>query len=164
MAREAREELIRELLVDNWNASNTSTVTPSIIFGWFDNKSSGQPYVTIRQEDEGSVNGGLTGYSKINPDGSGAEQTVSGTVECHIWTGRDDLDSANTNHQRVYNELAAEEIKRIVRANADRPSNPVSGNQPVQSIAPVDASPLPEPEKRDVFHYVVEVAYWYTTA
>lgn len=161
MAREPREELVRDLLRDQWDATNTYGLTPSIIFGWFDDKPDGQPAVTIRQGAEGPTDGGQTGYSSIDPSGGSPNQTTVGVVQCHIWTGRDDLDGASTSHQRLYNQRVSEEIRRIVKANADQPTNPDTGNQPVQSIAPGESTPEAEPDKRGVFHHRRDVNYWY---
>lgn len=161
MVREAREELVRDLLRDGWTASNTYTLTPSIIFGWFDEKPDGQPAVTVRQGDEAPANGGLTGYAAIDPGGGSPHQTIVGVVECHIWAAGGDLGSATTSHQRDYNQRVSEEIRRIVKANANRPTNPDTSNTPVQGIAPGDSVPIEEPDKRGVFHHRRDVGYWY---
>lgn len=161
MVREPRETLVRDLLRDGWTPANTYDLTPSIIFGWFDEKKSGQPYVTIGQPMENPINGGDTGYSGIDPGGGSPHQTIDGVVQCHIWTGRDDLGGATTSSQREYNQAATEEIKRITRANADKPTNPQTGNQPVQGIAPGQSRAIEEPDKRGVFHHRRDVEYTY---
>lgn len=161
MVREPREELVRDLLREYWAPSNTYDLTPSIIFGWFDEKDEGQPYVTIGQPDEVPINGGDTGYSAIDPGGGSPHQTIDGVVQCHIWTGSDDLGGATTSHQRDYNSAATDEIKRIVKANANRPTNPQTGNQPVQEIAPGRSRQIEEPDKRGVFHHRRDVGYTY---
>lgn len=160
--RELREQLILDLLQDKWDNSNTYGLTPNITFGWYDKKTDGTPLLAIPEADEGPSGGGETGYDSIDGSGGGPKQTKDGGVNCHVWTHRDDLGSASTNHQRQYNSAVTEEIERIAADNAVRPTNPRTGNQPVRLIAAGEARPVEEDEHA-LFHRVQRVNFRYHT-
>lgn len=161
MPREAREDLVLELLKDAWNASNTFGVTPKISFGWF-REDVPQPQVTVGQPEESPVDGGETGYSHISADGNPG-QTIGGTVDVHVWSTPDKLEAqgASTNNPRQYNERCCEEVQRIVGENASTPTNPSTGNEPVSSLAYDGRQPVPEPDHDDRYHYIATVQYGY---
>jgi len=161
MPREPREDLVLELLRDQWDPSNTFGVTPDISFGWFREEAS-QPQVTVGQPEESPANGGETGYSHISADGDPG-QTIAGTIDVHVWSTPDRLgaQNASTKNPRQYNERCCEEIQRIVGENASRPTNPDTGNQPVSFISYDGRIPVPEPDFDDRFHYTAPVAYGY---
>lgn len=177
MPREPREQHVRDLLKDKWQNDHPFGLTPKISYGWFD-ADQGQPQVTIRQPDEGPVDGGRTGYSGIDPTGGGPTQTISGVVEVHVWARYSDLkssSSATTDFPRKYITGEAdtstgtvsggvlEEIYRIVRNNPTA-ANPKTGNQPMRVIAAGDATKAPEPDEEGLEHYVVPIRYVYGTA
>jgi hypothetical protein len=162
MSREARDELVRDILRDEWNAPNTHGLTPSIIFGWYDDKPSGQPALTLRRQAELSYDGGQTGYAAFDPSGGGGIQRRTGHIRCHIWVESDDLDDASTDFPEPYAQGVVEEIVRIIDANQDRPTNPNTGNQPVAGLAPGEDNVAPEPDEPGVFHRYADAVYWYT--
>lgn len=161
--RELREQLVLDLLQKKWTSSNTYGLTPNITFGWYDMKTDGTPLLTVAEAQEAPAGGGQTGYDSISGDGSGPEQTMAGTVDCHIWTHRDDLSSANTNGQRAYNGAVTEEVARICRENAVRPTNPQTNNQPIRVISPGQAQSVAEPDEHALYHRFIPVSYLYHT-
>lgn len=163
MTRELREQLVLDLLQSEWSKANTEDLTPNITFGWYDQKTEGTPLLTVAQAREGPTGGGTTRYDVMTADGSGPEQTMTGTVDCDIWTHRDDLANASTNSQNVYNGRAADEIARIIRANASEPTNPRTGNQPVTTVAPGDSFAVREEDKHGVRRRQMPVQYVYHT-
>lgn len=164
MPREATEQLVVDLLQDQWDKSNTYSLTPKITFGYFDSKDEGQPAVTVPQPTETPVGGGNTGYDGIDPQGGTPHQTVNAQMSIHIWTSLEDVrdSDATTNNPRQYNERAAQEIVRIVKDNAERPTNPRTGNQPVQFLAPGLGRPVREQKQRNVWHHVQNVNAHYS--
>lgn len=163
MAREPREVLVKDLLQDKWDDSNTFSLTPAINFGWFDEKPDTRPAVMPQPQQEGPELGGRTRYAGIDSGGGTPHQEYSGIVPVHCWCGKDDLGSANTNNQREYLSYAIEEVARIIRNNAIEPTNPSTNNQPVRVIAPGGSNPVPEPDKRGMYHHMINVAYVYGT-
>lgn len=161
--RELREQLVLDLLQDGWTAANSYGLTPNITFGGYDRKSEGTPLVGVAEAREGPVGGGQTGYDSIDAGGGGPEQTIAGVVDVHVWSHRDDLGSATTDHQRQYNGAATEEVARIARANAVRPTNPRTGNQPVRVLSPGSANSVAEPEERALYHRLIPISYLYHT-
>jgi hypothetical protein len=160
--REPRERLIVDLLQDGWNRSNTFGQTPHISFGWFDD-SKDRPQVTVRQADEGPVYPGTDPFDAITPDGSGdLHQTVTGQVVAHCWAEARKLGSASTSNPRQYLAAASEEINRIIGTNQITPTNPSTGNQPVESLAAGAGNPVPEPDHSARFHYRKPIAHRYT--
>lgn len=170
--REPREQLILDLLRFNWDNTNTYDLTPTINYGWFDAETD-QPQITIPQPDEGPINGGSTGYSAIDPSGGNPHQTISGTIDIDFWAEPDDLDGATTDFPKQYlggdadrdtGDItlgAIEEAKRIIRENSQQPTNPETGNQPVRTIAPGDATPVPEPDDQYLVHHTLPIIYIY---
>lgn len=157
--REPREDLVLQLLQADWNKSNTFGQTPKITFGWF-NEDAGNAQVTVAQPEESPIDAGDTGYSHISADGNPG-QTIGGTIQVHVWSRKEDLSGASTDNPRQYNERCCEEIKRIAGANAVSPTNPDTGNQPVDSLAYDGRVPVPEPDRPSVFHYRATVRYGY---
>lgn len=159
MSREPAEKLVLDLLTEYWDSGNSYGLTPKITYGWF-NEAPDVPQVTVPQADESTANGGETGYSGIDPSTGDPTQTYSGTVTAHVWSRKDDLDTAGTNNPRQYNGQAAEEIRRIAKDNANKPTNPKTGNTPVDTLAYLGKTPGPdEDDVPAVFHYVVTVGY-----
>lgn len=163
MTRELREQLVLDLLQDAWTPANTAGVTPNITFGWYDQKEEGTPLLTVGESEESPSGGGATGYDSMDGAGGGPEQTMDGSVPVNVWTHRGDLDSASTSSQREYNGLAVEEVARIVRANAVRPTNPRTGEQPVRLIGVGVAQAVPEPNEHAVYRKQIPVPYRYHT-
>lgn len=174
MAREPREQLVLDLLQQNWQTDHPFGLTPKISYGWF-NEDQETTQVTIGQPDEGPIGGGETGFDGIDTTGGSPHQTRGGTVEAHCWARHGDLGNATTSNPREYLTGSAasdgtvsggviEEIYDIAQANAVRPVNPVTGNTPVQLLSAGTAAPAPEPDTRGLFHFVVPLNYIYSTA
>lgn len=160
MPREPREKLVLALLQEEWTPAHTFGLTPKITFGWF-NEDVDTAQVTIRQPEESPVDGGETGYSHIRV-GDGPGQTIGGTIQVHVWARESDLEGAETQNPREFNERCCEEIQRIAGEHASQPVNPRSGNQPVGFIAYDGREPIPEPDRTPtVFHYQAIVRYGY---
>lgn len=102
---------IKDLLKDNWEATNTSGVTPNIHTGWYDLKSN-TPQVTVTNSSEVAVSGGVTGYFGIATNGAPA-QYWEGSMMVDCWTTRE---ASSVNPKQLTFEFK-EEIKRIIQAN-----------------------------------------------
>jgi len=162
MPEEAPEVLVHDLLDDasGWDSTNTYDFKPDIHYGWFDEDNE-NPEVTVGQAEDSVVNGGDTGYSSLNQNGEPG-QDFAGTVEVNVWARRLDMSGPSTGNPRVFNYAATEEIRRIIKNNADTPLNPVTGNQPVESIAWLSREAFVEDERRKtVFRYLVTIGYTY---
>lgn len=174
MAIEPREQFVLQLLEGNWNDSNTFSETPTLIYGHRDTPPT-KPYIAVMQPDEGPIGGGNTGFDGIDPTGGAPHQTISGTVPVHLFASDDELSGATTSAAKVWltgsaadngtvSGGAIEEVYRIVRANAVRPSNPTTGNKPVELLSASAFSPVPEPDEPGTYHYVGNLNYIYWTA
>lgn len=163
-----------DLLQQNWNSSNTFSETPSIIYAEWDNPPS-KPYVNVEQPTEGPINGGDTGFDGIDPSGNSPHQTISGTVPIHLFASNTELDNATTDNARKYltgiaesdgtiNGGAVEEVYRIVRNNSVNPTNPKTGNNPIDLLSASSFNKVPEPDEPQTFHYAGEIQYIYSTA
>lgn len=171
MAREPREQLVVDLLSDGTagiQASNVFGLKPSVIYASRDEPDS--PHVTVEQPDEGPINGGQTGFSHMAGSGTPG-QTISGTVTVHAYADDRQLSSASTGSAAVYLTGSAandgtvsggvvEEIMRVLDDNRVRPSNPTTGNTPVEllSIGSFFPGPTDEPTQA---HYVGTIFYIY---
>lgn len=172
--REPREQLVLDLLDDEWDASNSFGVTPSITYGWFSDPPE-RPYANVMQPRATPVGGGTTGFDGIDSTGGEPVQTMSEIVDVHLFAARGELDGATTTHPREYLTGSADrttgdvtagavgEIKRIVGNNGSKPTNPKTGNQPVASLSIQNARPVPEPDDPGVFHQIIETKLTYTT-
>lgn len=170
--REPREQLVLDLLDDEWVASNTFGEVPTITYGWFEDPPQ-KPYINVLQPDEGPLGGGETGYDGITGGGT-PHQTINSIVDIHIFAATGELDGASTSHPREYLTGSADrstgdvsggavaEVQRIIRDNAVKPTNPKTGNQPIQVQSPGTSRPVAEPDDIGVFHYVTEIQQIYT--
>jgi hypothetical protein len=160
MPEEAPETLVHDLLEDSWVASNTYDFKPDIHYGWFDDDG-GNPQLTIGQPEDSTVSGGDTGYQSINQSGEPGQE-FAGTVDLNVWSRRSDMSGPSTGNPRQYNYQVTEEIRRIIRNNADQPVNPRTGNTPVEVVAWLSREPFQETERRKVvFRYLVTVGFNY---
>lgn len=110
--------VLKELLVDEWNAANVYDVTPKRNTGWRDSDLAG-PQVTVSGDEESPLN--PTGFSGIEPDGSGPTATTRGTVALNTWTTRPLTEATATgmDNPKGLSKALSSECKRIVRANLD---------------------------------------------
>lgn len=171
MAIEPREQLVVDLLTGKWTASNTFGLTPSIIYASRDEP--GTPHVTVEMPDEGPIGGGDTGFDGIDPGGGSPHQTIAGTVTVHAFADDNELSGASTGSAAVYLTGSAandgtvsggviEEIYRIVRNNGVKPSNPTTGNTPVELLSAGTFTPGPTDDDTKQ-HYVGSLNYLYWT-
>lgn len=172
MPREAREQFVLQLLESNWNAANTFNETPSIIYGR--DEAPAKPYVVVGQPDESAVRGGDTGFDAINAGASAPNQTLRGTVPVACYASDRELDSASTSSAKVWltgsastsggavSGGAIEEVYRIVRANANRPTNPQTGNRSVNVLSAGPATPIFDADEPGTYGYRIGVSYLYT--
>ena len=102
---------IKDIIKDNWVASNTSSVTPAFSTGWY-NAESKMPQVTITDSEDTTLSKGETRYFGIATNGAPAQYWV-GTVSINCWSTRE----ANAvNPKKLIYEMK-EEVKRIIKAN-----------------------------------------------
>lgn len=143
--------LIRDILIDNWDRNNVLGYDPTVdeddeYFvpigrGWYD-LNAPDPQITLTNFEEGVIEGGISGYSGMQGDGSGPNQDRDGfgllTVHAR--------DTGNKDYQDEYAEgivwLLEQECERILQAN----SNPDNELRNVSATldameADTDASP-----------------------
>lgn len=107
---------LRDLLLDEWNTSNTSlSDRPRVHTGWYDYKNP-VPQVTITNKEESTVNGGDTGISAGTGTGKPAQHRA-GTILVNGWSGtREELRGEGPNDTDINPKQMAYELgKEIVR-------------------------------------------------
>lgn len=153
-------KLLLDILQVEWEESNTFGLTPDITFGWFDDDKD-IPQLTIGQPEESPTGGGETGFSGLGVDGP--TQRIVGTIDTDAWCRPGDLKQASTRNPRQYNSAVADEVQRILEDYNDKPTNPRTGEQPVNFLSYGGRTPVPEPDDtlKMVRHYNVIVNYGY---
>lgn len=144
--------LVRDLLRNNWDASNTAlSSAPKIHTGWYDD-SSESPQVTVTNPDEGALGGGDTGYVATQGDGGGPVQERDGVLLVNGWAGSRETTSQNP--KKVAFDLR-EEIGRIIGAN-------YSGVDHLNRLAVGTTRQLVDDDRTPaVYRYEVTVSYGY---
>ena len=104
---------IKDLVSDNWDSDNTSSVTPTFSTGWYDRKSL-KPQVTFTDPTETPVSSGTVPFFGI-VSGGAPSQYLRCTVAVNVWCERNAVD---INPKQCVYELK-EEIKRIILENWD---------------------------------------------
>jgi len=140
---------IKDIIKNNWNASNTSSITPRIHTGWFDIKAT-TPQITVTDTSEVVEGGGVTAYTGISTNGTPAKLWV-GTAAVNIWVTRE---AVSINPKQCLFEMR-KEIERIIKAKYDDVSDLdylswKGGFEQVES----DQSPV-------VYRFIGEVGYAY---
>lgn len=102
---------IKNLIRDNWDSGNTSSITPKTHTGWYDAKSN-QPQVTFTDPSEVVIAGGISGYTGMTSGGTPA-QLWDGSVNVNFWVTRD---AVGVSPKAFLFEMR-EEVKRIVKVN-----------------------------------------------
>lgn len=104
---------LQNLLVDNWNPANTSSITPRIHTGSF-NHSWAQAQVAILDPTEFPTGGGETGFRGIESTTGNGVKFMIGRVTVGCYSHDDD--NSGQNPRKLRFEMS-EEIKRIIKAN-----------------------------------------------
>lgn len=119
--------IVRDLITDNWRPTNVAgydvnaaegdaTFVP-IGRGWYQSNAP-DPQITLTNFNEGTIGGGVTGYSGLQGDGSGANKDKDGTglLTAHA------AETGNTDYRGEYAEdivwLLEQECERILQNNA----------------------------------------------
>lgn len=151
--------MLRDMLVDNWDKSNTSGLTPakpphedaglSMNRGWYSTVDF-DPHVALHAFREPVSSGGNSGYTGIDPSGDGPTQTRLGRGNCEIFAegdseyGTDEFD-APTMVFRIRQEI--EDIIHAAEAdNTDRqvdPPDPWTHVSASQETVPNDTEVTP---------------------
>lgn len=143
-----RAKKVRDLLYSNWNPSNVAGYDPSLATSDSDfvalttnweRHGSHNPAITVTNFDGNAVDGGETGWTSVQGDGSGVNQTrsESGLVTLHVKDDSVDGVSYNGgNGAEALLKLLDDEVTRIIQANA-------AGDGEVlwYSIGPFEESP-----------------------
>lgn len=99
---------VKELLEDNWDASNWSDAgSPNIHFGWYHAQAT-SPQITVTAESQDPVTN-----AAVTADGERVIQENIGEMNCDCWSTRD---VSTTNPRQLTYEMAAE-VTRIVNEN-----------------------------------------------
>lgn len=159
--------IIKDLLVNNWNAGNTPLASdPSIHTGWYD-FGSADPQVTVTNPDEFTVGGGETGHTGGTGDG-GVSQARAGTVLANCWSGtREDMEGAGSGGSDVNPKDAAyqmaREVHRIMQANATGTTDS-NGKPQLNSLGADDVTRIVDTDRDPaVYRYEVTIRYTYVT-
>ena len=104
---------LKDILVNKWDSSNTSDVTPEIEIESLDNIGTlpDGGVVTIGNYDSNPINGGNTGYDGMTS--SGPVQTIIGAADVNTIVTED---CTNVDPQKLTTEFS-EEVKRILIEN-----------------------------------------------
>lgn len=129
--------VIRDLLTNQWDATETVLDSqPDIHTGWYD-YDAGTPQVTITNVNHFTIGGGNTGLNAM-PSGSGqTPDKRTGTILVNAWSGTrenvsqnpkkiaysltkhiDDIIGKNTTGHTHINSLATESVREIVEEDA----------------------------------------------
>lgn len=167
MLDEAPVVIIRKLLIDNWDSSNTALAdNPKFQTGWYDHGSD-DPQVSITDTEEGVLMPGSTGHS-AGTGGGGVAQYRSGQVLVNCWAGTyDDMKDKGDNGEDVSPKQAswhmAKEVHRITQNNGSGTTND-EGKKQLHSLASVDTRRVVDDDRdQAVFRYEVTVQYTYST-
>ena len=175
--REPPKQLVRDLLRQNWDNSNTFSITPNVKYGWFDTYDD-PAYVIVRQPDENPLGGGETNFSYMTSGGPGRE--VDGTIAVHAFAsnvalrdngtattnyGSEFLWGADASNDGTLNDHGAvKEIERIIGNNEVRPANPITGNTPVRFLSIGSSTLVDESgEAGGEFHHSIDIGYIYSS-
>lgn len=151
--------VVRELLAAEWDASNTSGVTPEFRTGWRDSDLAA-PQLTVGPEDESPLSD--TGFTGFSPDGSGPTATIRGVCQVNAWASHEVTD---TNPKQLTDEFVAE-ARRIVRDHYDISTvEYIDGVENYRYISWFGHDFMPDPpgdpESVVVFRHRAEVRYEY---
>lgn len=152
--------VIRDLLDDNWDPSNTSIDgktpdKPRIHTGWF-NGSPGwgdKPQISLTNAVESPLGGGTTGFNFTKPDGSGPGKTMLGSVDVVCWAHQDMYEGVNA---KTLTFEFSEECKRIIKNNLFPSSVDVEWLSWIGRVERVDVDANPT-----LFRYDCEIDYLY---
>lgn len=151
--------VVRSLLLDEWDDSNTHGLTPDIRTGWRD-ADLDAPQVTVGPDDENAL--GDTGFSGMNPDGSGPTATVRGIVQVNAWATRSATPDVNP---KSAVDAFTDEVRRIVRDHyliADHPTVDASNYRYISYLGREFMPETPQdPEAETMYRYLVEVRFEY---
>ena len=124
MVRDAPEVVVKNLIRDAWDATNTLDITPYVHHGWLESdlESDGDAYfeVGVADPDESPVNGGQTGFSGIDGAGRGPTQEMGGEVlvRCFAQRGRVGKNGNGEGaNPRQASYLMRAEVERIIDAH-----------------------------------------------
>lgn len=112
--QEEASVIIRDILDNNWDKANTSSIKPKIKTGWW-NESRFDNMVTISGQTETQSDGGRTGYFGFQ-SGNGPVKDMDGSVQVDCWSESEQFQTNNKNAKDVVYEFS-EEVKRIVTDN-----------------------------------------------
>lgn len=110
---------IYNLLVANWNPTNTSTITPKIHMGWYNTGWESIPQITVTTPIYSVFGGGTTGVSAIT--GSGGlvrHMQVTMMVSCWAHHKMEETDGTpiSVNPRQLTYEFS-NEVRRIMETN-----------------------------------------------
>lgn len=103
---------IRNLIKNNWDASNTSDIIPTVSTGWFDTKNK-TPQITVTNPTEVVFGGGPSGYTGM---GSTPSQYWDGSVNVDLWVTREDAGIKDAVNPKKFLFQMKKEVKRIIKA------------------------------------------------
>jgi hypothetical protein len=106
--------VIRDLLDNNWDSTNTQSIKPTIVTGWW-NETRDQNMVTISGTDETAIGGGRTGYFGTQSN-AGPVKDIDGSAQIDCWSDADQFTTSSTSAKNLVWDFS-EEVKRIITNN-----------------------------------------------
>lgn len=147
---------VKDWLKAEWNAANTSNVTPGFSTGWVSRQGS-FPLVTVTEGiPEVPEGGGASGFTGMRGDGSGPVQRRRGSVTVIGWAHRGD--GSGVNPKQLVEEMGRE-AERIVLGH-------VSSETDLEYVTVRSTGELPPDttEQPTLFRWQVLVGYgWMRT-
>lgn len=106
--------LILELLEDNWDSSNTSSITPKFGVGWYETEASSTQVIVAQHPDEYSL--GATGVDGLSGSGS-PNQRIRGLIFVEVFVEEPVSDDGTAYIPEALAYVFVREIRRIIMAN-----------------------------------------------
>lgn len=104
--------IIKELLEDNWDNTNTAINSdPEITTGWW-TESRSENMVTVSGQSENAIDGDRTGYFGYQ-SGNGPAKLMNGLLQVDCWSDAEQFETSTTNAKDVVYDFS-EEVKRII--------------------------------------------------
>ena len=101
---------IKDVIEDNWTATNTSTITPVFSTGWYSSKQK-LPQITFTDPAEFPQSSGTAPFLGITTNGAPHQYFVS-SIDCNVWVSRAGV---SINPKKCRFEFV-QEIQRILLA------------------------------------------------
>lgn len=149
---EAIQKEIRDLLVANWDDTNTSNAAPTITTGWYDEKRE-LPQISLVMPNETPDNT-ITGFTGLAPSTGKPLQHIDGELYSHLWVT--EPSSPDGTNVKIFMHEMRMEARRIINDNW----NSLDGYEFISWFG--NDEPIAETERTPtMYHVPARVGYVY---